>query len=51
LYIAGGAAAKAKALQEKLQRQEQAIAERESWLELADKTQETGVMRLVRAPW
>jgi hypothetical protein len=47
LSIAGGAAAKAKALQERMERERQAIEERESWLELADKTQETGVMRLV----
>jgi hypothetical protein len=46
LSIAGGAA-KAKALQEKLERERQAIEERESWLDLADKTEETGVMRLV----
>jgi hypothetical protein len=50
LSVAGGAAAKAKALQEKLERERQAIEERESWLELADKTQETGVMRLVSTP-
>ena len=47
LSIAGGAAAKAKALQEKIERERQAIEERESWLVLADKTEETGVMRLV----
>jgi hypothetical protein len=47
LRVVGGAAAKAKALQEKMERERQAIEERESWLDLADKTQETGVMRLV----
>ena len=45
--LPGGAAAKAKALQEKLERERQAFEERESWLDLADKTEETGVMRLV----
>jgi hypothetical protein len=43
----GDAAVKAKALREKIDRDRQAMEERESWLEIADKTEETGVMRLV----
>jgi hypothetical protein len=47
IRMQGDAAVKAKALREKIERDRQAMEERESWLEIADKTEETGVMRLV----
>ena len=43
----GGAAAKAKALKEKMERDMREKEERQSWFDAADKTEETGVMRLV----